>query len=90
MIAETSPERGTQTGDVEPMVVPVTNAAHLDLTFDAESERVTAWRACELLKAGYEPVTAVELAEHPEIDLHVALELVERGCPTDLAARILL
>jgi hypothetical protein len=51
---------------------------------------VTAWRACELLKAGYEPLMAVELAEHPEVDLHVALELVERGCQPDLAARILL
>lgn len=69
----------------------MTNAADIELTFDAESERVTAWRACELLRAGYEPMTAVELAEHPEIDLHVALELVvERGCPPDLAARILL
>jgi hypothetical protein len=65
-------------------------APDIELTFDAESERVTAWRACELLRAGYEPLTAVELAEHPEIDLHMALELVERGCPTDLAARILL
>ena len=29
---------------------------------------------------------AVELAEHPEVDLHLALELVERGCQPDLAA----
>jgi hypothetical protein len=68
----------------------VTNAADIELTFDAESERVTAWRACELLRAGFEPLTAVELAEHPEVDLHLALELVERGCSTELAARILL
>ena len=74
----------------KPMLVQVSNTAYIELVFDAESERVTAWRACELLKAGYEPTTAVELAEHPEIDLHVALELVERGCPPDLAARILL
>jgi hypothetical protein len=68
----------------------VTNAADIELVVDTESERVTAWRACELLKAGYEPQVAVELAEHGEVDLHLALELVERGCPTDLAARILL
>jgi hypothetical protein len=68
----------------------VTNAADIELVVDTESERVTAWRACELLKAGYEPLVAVELAEHGEVDLHLALELVERGCPTDLAARILL
>ncbi len=68
----------------------MTNAADIELVVDTESERVTAWRACELLKAGYEPLVAVELAEHGEVDLHLALELVERGCPTDLAARILL
>jgi hypothetical protein len=68
----------------------VTNAADIELVVDTESERVTAWRACELLKAGYEPLVAVELAEHSEIDLHLALELIDRGCPPDLAAKILL
>jgi len=68
----------------------VTNTADTELILDAESDRVTAWRACELLKAGYEPLIAVELAEHPEIDLHGALALVERGCPPELAAQILL
>jgi len=68
----------------------VTNAADSELAVDTESERVTAWRACELMRAGYEPVIAAELAEHGEIDLHVALELIERGCPQELAAQILL
>jgi hypothetical protein len=68
----------------------VTNAADTDLAVDTESERVTAWRACELMRAGYEPVMAAELAEHNEVDLHLALELVERGCAPELAARILL
>ena len=68
----------------------MTNTADTELTLDTESERVTAWRACELLKAGYEPLIAVDLAEHGEVDLHLALELVQRGCPPDLAARILL
>lgn len=72
------------------MVVAMASAPDIELVHDAESDRVTAWRACELLKAGYEPLAAVELAEHPEVDLHLALELVERGCPTDLAAKILL
>lgn len=65
-------------------------AADTELVADAESERVTAWRAHELLRAGYEPLVAVTLAEHAEVDLHQALEIVERGCPPDLAARILL
>jgi hypothetical protein len=68
----------------------VTNAADAQPALDTESERVTAWRACELMRAGYEPMMAAELAEHREIDLHVALELVERGCPPELAAQILL
>jgi hypothetical protein len=68
----------------------VTNAADTELILDTEHDRVTAWRACELLKAGYEPIVAVELAEQPQIDLHFALELVERGCAPELAARILL
>jgi hypothetical protein len=68
----------------------VTNATDTELILETESERVTAWRAHELLKAGYEPLVAVELAEHGEVDLHVARALVQRGCPPDLAARILL
>ena len=68
----------------------MTNAADTDLALETEYERVTAWRACELMRAGYEPMVAAELAEHGEVDLHVALELVERGCPIELAARILL
>jgi hypothetical protein len=72
------------------MLVAMASAPDIELVHDAESERVTAWRACELLKAGYEPLTAVELAEHPEVDLHLALELVQRGCSPELAAQILL
>ena len=66
------------------------NAADTELTAETEFERVTRWRACELMRAGYEPQVAVELAEHKEIDLHLALELVEGGCPPQVAARILL
>ena len=78
-------ERGTRTE-----VRSVTNAADSELAVDTESERVTAWRASELLRAGSEPIMAAELAEHGEVDLRIALELVERGCPPDLAAQILL
>jgi hypothetical protein len=68
----------------------MTNAADTQLIADAEWERVTAWRARELLKAGYEPLVAADLAERLEVDLHLALDLLDRGCPPDLAARILL
>jgi hypothetical protein len=66
------------------------NAADIELSDETESERVTRWRACELLRAGYDPDAAATLAEHSEIDLHFALELVERGCSPAVATKILL
>jgi hypothetical protein len=66
------------------------NAADTDLSIETEADRVTCWRATELIRAGYDAHAAVELAENPQIDLHIALELVGRGCPPELASRILL
>jgi hypothetical protein len=43
-----------------------------------------------LAAAGFAPETAAELARNLDIDLHVALDLVKRGCPPETAARILL
>jgi hypothetical protein len=54
-----------------------------------ESERVLLWRIARLVQAGYCDSCAVELACAP-IDLHAAVDLVERGCPSELAVRILL
>jgi hypothetical protein len=48
-----------------------------------------AWRRRRLLAAGFAPGLATELAEDRSIDLHAVLELVDRGCPPDLATRIL-
>jgi hypothetical protein len=57
---------------------------------ESEQERVERWRAEELMRAGYEPEAAVEIAICHDVDLHAAVELLERGCPADLAVRILL
>jgi hypothetical protein len=57
---------------------------------ESEQERVERWRAEELLRAGFDPAAAVELASRLDIDLHTAAELVDRGCPPELALRILL
>lgn len=57
---------------------------------ETESERVERWRTDELLRVGFDVETAVVLAGEPGVDLHAALDLVERGCPPHLAARILL
>ncbi len=54
-----------------------------------ELERIVAWRFEELVRAGYGPEAANLLAEHPEVDLHRAVELRARGCTQDTAVRIL-
>jgi hypothetical protein len=48
-----------------------------------------AWRARRLASAGFEPALATRLAADRRIDIHALLELVDRGCPPHLAARIL-
>jgi hypothetical protein len=50
---------------------------------------VAAWRERRLVQAGFRPDLAASLAHQRAIDLHALIELVDRGCPPDLAARIL-
>ena len=57
---------------------------------ETESARVERWRAEELERAGYGSAAAGELAARHDVDLHLAVELLERGCPADTALRILL
>jgi len=47
------------------------------------------WRRRRLAAAGFEPGLAAELASEPAVDLHELLVLLDRGCPPELAARIL-
>jgi hypothetical protein len=49
---------------------------------------VFTWRLCWLVDAGFDRGLAEHLAAAP-VDLHALLELVDRGCPPVLAARIL-
>jgi hypothetical protein len=56
---------------------------------DAEAHDVAAWRKRRLDRAGFDEALAGTLAADRRIDLHAALELVDRGCPPRLAARIL-
>jgi hypothetical protein len=50
---------------------------------------VRTWRLCWLLDAGFPHRLAERLADTSSVDLHALLELVDRGCPPELAARIL-
>lgn len=68
----------------------MTAAELQDLDFDTEAERVLLWREEELERAGYGRGTARRLAESPYVDLHLATELLRRGCPEPTAVDILL
>jgi hypothetical protein len=46
------------------------------------------WRHGQLRRAGVPPAIASALADDPRIDLHAVIQLLERGCPPRLAARI--
>ena len=50
---------------------------------------VTAWRCEQLVATGFDRELAARLAREQRVDLHALIELVERGCPPELAARIL-
>ena len=65
-------------------------APDITLIEQTETERIERWRAEELERAGYEPRAAGRIAVRHDVDLHAAVELVERGCPQDLALKILL
>jgi hypothetical protein len=55
----------------------------------SEQELVESWRASELERAGYPPAAAVELAARTDVDLHFAVELLQKGCSAELALSIL-
>jgi hypothetical protein len=59
--------------------------AGLPTTAPTDLER---WRRSRLEGAGFEPRVAAELARGDR-DLHELLALLDRGCPPDLAVRIL-
>jgi hypothetical protein len=61
-----------------------------DLQIETETERIERWRYEALLRAGYEPSAARRIAERQDLDLHHAVELLERGCSVQLAVAILL
>jgi hypothetical protein len=61
-----------------------------DTEIGDETELVAAWRAEQLELAGYGAEAAAELAVRSEVDLHFAVALLGRGCPAELALKILL
>jgi hypothetical protein len=66
------------------------STANLQTRTDTELELVEQWRLEALRRAGYDAEAATILAASHDVDLHSAIELLERGCPADLALQILL
>ncbi len=56
---------------------------------DGPPADVVDWRRCRLLEAGFPAALATVLARTRDVDVHALLQLVDRGCPPELAARIL-
>ena len=57
---------------------------------DTELSRIEDWRTEELQRAGYGHRAAARLAARHDVDLHRAIELIQRGCSPELATKILL
>jgi hypothetical protein len=56
---------------------------------DRSGADVQSWRRRQLTAAGFEAALAARLARDCAYDLHALIELVEHGCPPELAVRIL-
>jgi hypothetical protein len=67
-----------------------TTMSAVETYIETETERVERWRTEELLRVGFDVEVATLLGSEFGVDLHAAIDMVERGCPPDLAARILL
>jgi hypothetical protein len=60
-----------------------------DLHDTSALDPVIDWRRHRLIADGFEPSLAFELARDFRCDVHALLDLHRRGCPPELAARIL-
>jgi DNA-nicking Smr family endonuclease len=56
----------------------------------ANDDQVVSWRREQLRRAGCRRFEAEVLARELRVDLHEAVELLERGCPSKIALEILL
>jgi hypothetical protein len=56
----------------------------------AVDDEVVAWRREQLRRAGCRRFESEVLAHELQIDLHEAVALLERGCPSRIALEILL
>lgn len=55
---------------------------------ERRTAEVVRWRRDQLIGAGFSLPPATRLACDEQWDIHALIELVERGCPPEVAARI--
>ena len=58
-------------------------------TGEQARNQVVRWRRRQLIGSGFPLPLAARLARDSRYDLHALIELAERGCDPNLAARIL-
>ena len=58
-------------------------------TLEPAGAEVNRWRREQLVLSGLSLPLAARVARDPRYDLHRLIELVEQGCPPELAVRIL-
>jgi hypothetical protein len=56
---------------------------------ERQVDEVVRWRREQLAETGFSLPLAARVANDARYDLHALIELVERGCSPELAARIL-
>jgi hypothetical protein len=66
-----------------------TGAAGSGSSPNPDADPVVTWRAQRLMSAGVGPVIAYEVAQVHGFDIHALLDLLDRGCPVNLAVRII-
>ena len=54
----------------------------------AEGVQLLTWRRDQLAASGFPLPLASRIARDARYDIHTLIDLVERGCPADLAVRI--
>jgi hypothetical protein len=62
---------------------------HTKTALERSGTKVVVWRREQLVQSGFPRSLASRLARDARFDLHALIELVERGCPPELAVRIL-
>lgn len=61
----------------------------VELAGRRDTPDVVEWRRDQLVRAGFSFLLAARIARDRRYDLHVLIELTERGCAPELAVRIL-